>query len=86
MWGQREGPSRPHCMLGYGLRGTVACPSSAACLGAGGAQPPSARAALQARLAAWVAWLLGGLAVPLLRASFYVTESEAYRQQVFYYR
>ena len=53
---------------------------------AGHVQPPSAHATLAARLARWVAWLLGGLVVPLLRACFYVTESEAYRQQVFYYR
>lgn len=31
-------------------------------------------------------WLLGDLLVPLLRAHFYCTESEAYRQEVFYYR
>ena len=53
---------------------------------AGERQPPSAHAALTGRLARWIAWLLGSLVVPLLRASFYCTESEAYRQQVFYYR
>ena len=31
-------------------------------------------------------WLLGHLLLPLLRAHFYCTESEAYRQEVFYYR
>jgi telomerase reverse transcriptase len=41
---------------------------------------------LQRRLALWVRWLLADLLVPLLRAHFYCTETEAYRQQVFYYR
>ena len=31
-------------------------------------------------------WLLAELALPLIRAHFYVTESEAYRNLVFYYR
>ena len=34
----------------------------------------------------WLRWLLADLVVPLLRAHFYCTEAEAYRQQVFYYR
>ncbi len=37
-------------------------------------------------LARWLWWLLADLALPLLRACFYCTESEPYRQQVFYYR
>jgi hypothetical protein len=31
-------------------------------------------------------WVLTQLVIPLLRNNFYVTESEPYRQQVFYYR
>ncbi|BDA46320.1 probable telomerase reverse transcriptase [Coccomyxa sp. Obi] len=54
--------------------------------GGEGWQPPSGHAAVQRRLALWVRWLLAELVVPLLRAHFYCTESEAYRQQVFYYR
>lgn len=38
------------------------------------------------RLAQWVRWLLCDLAIPLLRCHFYVTESEAYKNLVFYYR
>ena len=57
------------------------------CSGGGeGPQPPSRHAAVQRRLVLWVRWLLAELVVPLLRAHFYCTESEAYRQQVFYYR
>lgn len=48
--------------------------------------PRSLAAARQRWLAAWVGWLVEGLVLPLLRNSFYVTESEPYRQQVFYYR
>lgn len=40
----------------------------------------------QRLLALWLGWLFAALVVPLLRAHFYCTESEAYRQQVFYYR
>jgi len=47
---------------------------------------PSLAAARARRLAQWVRWLLGGLAVPLLRAHFYATESEAFRNTVLYYR
>lgn len=36
--------------------------------------------------ALWLAWLLGCLAAPLLRAHFYATETEAYRGQIFFYR
>ncbi|PSC73504.1 telomerase reverse transcriptase [Micractinium conductrix] len=56
-------------------------------------QPPpplrqcaTAAAAAQRALALWVGWLFAVLVAPLLRAHFYCTESEAYRQQVFYYR
>ena len=31
-------------------------------------------------------WLLSDFLLPLLRAHFYCTESEVYRQDVFYYR
>jgi hypothetical protein len=48
--------------------------------------PRSLAAARQRWLAAWVGWLVEGVVLPLLRNSFYVTESEPYRQQVFYYR
>ncbi|KAK9842467.1 hypothetical protein WJX81_001464 [Elliptochloris bilobata] len=51
-----------------------------------GGVPPSLSAARARRLAQWVRWLFNGLAIPLLRAHFYVTESEAYRNLVFYYR
>jgi hypothetical protein len=37
-------------------------------------------------LASWVWWLMTGVVVPLLRGCFYCTESEQYRQLVFYYR
>ena len=36
--------------------------------------------------ALWLAWLVGCLAAPLLRAHFYATETEAYRGQIFFYR
>ncbi|WIA23695.1 hypothetical protein OEZ85_000387 [Tetradesmus obliquus] len=42
--------------------------------------------AKQAWLRCWCWWLLGRLVLPLLRNSFYITESEPYRQEVFYYR
>lgn len=48
--------------------------------------PPSQVAAHQRTLALWLGWLFSVVIVPLLRAHFYCTESEAYRQQVFYYR
>ena len=41
---------------------------------------------MQQRLTLWVRWLLADFVVPLLRAHFYCTESEVYRQDVFYYR
>lgn len=62
--------------------GDVLCPSG----GGEGWRPPTAHAAAQRRLAFWLRWLLADLVVPLVRAHFYCTESEAYRQQVFYYR
>ena len=48
--------------------------------------PASQQAARQRMAALWVAWLLGSLAVPLLRAHFFATETAAYRLQIFYYR
>eukprot|EP01018_Ginkgo_biloba_P000041 Gb_40457 [translate_table: standard] len=40
----------------------------------------------QKMLANWTFWLFSSLIVPLIRAHFYVTESENGRQNVFYYR
>lgn len=34
----------------------------------------------------WVWFVMAHLVTPLLRACFYVTETEPYRMQVFYYR
>ena len=34
----------------------------------------------------WVQWLLGQLVLPLIRAHFYCTESEAYKFKVFHFR
>ncbi|KAK9843117.1 hypothetical protein WJX74_007218 [Apatococcus lobatus] len=48
--------------------------------------PANAAAKQQRMLALWIRWLFAELIVPLLRAQFYVTESEAHRQRVFYYR
>ena len=48
--------------------------------------PPSAHAARQRTLTLWLRWLLGEFVIPLLRAHFYVTESETHRLEVFYYR
>jgi len=43
--------------------------------------------AAQARLLAlWTRWLYNELVIPMIRAHFYCTESEAYRQQVLYFR
>lgn len=47
---------------------------------------PSQVAERQRTLALWLGWLFAMIVVPLLRAQFFCTESEAYRQQVFYYR
>ncbi len=47
---------------------------------------PGAAAASQRDTQLWAAWLLGCLAVPLLRAHFYATETEPGRQAVSYYR
>ena len=52
----------------------------------GGSKNPSLHQARQRSLAAWLAWLFGSLVVPLIRAHFYVTETEALRQHVLYYR
>ncbi len=48
--------------------------------------PASQAAAAQRFTQLWAAWLLGGLAVPLLRAHFYATETEPGRQAVSYFR
>ena len=48
--------------------------------------PPSQAAAQQQTLALWLGWLFSVFIVPLIRAHFFCTESESYRQQVFYYR
>lgn len=48
--------------------------------------PANAAAKRQRLLALWIRWLFAELMVPLLRSHFYVTESEAHRQRVFYYR
>lgn len=53
---------------------------------AGGKVPPTAAAAAQRDTALWVAWLAGCLAVPLLRAHFYATETGTGRQTVCYFR
>ena len=55
-----------------------------ACTDAGTVQ--GGQAALRQRLILWVRWVLSDFLVPLLRAHFYCTESEVYRQDVFYYR
>ena len=49
-------------------------------------RPPSQQASADRKLALWLYWLYAQLVVPLLRAHFYVTDSEPFRQQVFYYR
>ena len=49
-------------------------------------EPASQQAARQRMAVLWVAWLLGSLVVPLLRAHFFATETAAYRLQIFYYR
>ena len=55
-----------------------------ACMDAGKVQ--GSQVALRQRLILWVRWVLSDFLVPLLRAHFYCTESEVYRQDVFYYR
>ncbi|KAK3287868.1 hypothetical protein CYMTET_4646 [Cymbomonas tetramitiformis] len=54
-------------------------------LGARG-QSAQAHCAASALIGRWMYWILAGLVVPLLRAHFYVTETEPYRQRLFYYR
>lgn len=51
-----------------------------------GSQPPSQMAAQARLLALWTRWLYNELIIPMIRAHFYCTESEAYRQQVLYFR
>ena len=51
-----------------------------------GSQPPSQMAAQARLLALWTRWLYNELVIPMVRAHFYCTESEAYRQQVLYFR
>ena len=46
----------------------------------------SETARAQARLLRWIHFVYDSLCVPLLAAHFYVTDSEAYRMQIFYYR
>ena len=48
--------------------------------------PAKAAVARRAKLQRWIKWLIEGLAVPLLRAHFYCTETETHRLRVFYYR
>jgi telomerase reverse transcriptase len=48
--------------------------------------PANQAAAHQRVLILWIGWLFSAVVVPLLRTHFFCTESEAYRQQVFYYR
>lgn len=50
------------------------------------AVPRSLHLAVQRSLGSWVWWLVAELVVPLIRSTFYVTESEPYKQEVFYYR
>lgn len=48
---------------------------------------PSNQAQHQQRMAAkWLQWYFTNFIAPLLRANFYVTESEVYRYRIFYYR
>ena len=48
--------------------------------------PPNKYSAQRRIFTLWIGWLFSALVVPLIRAHFYCTESEAYRQEVFYYR
>lgn len=48
--------------------------------------PPSEYSYRYRRCCLWFGWIFASVLVPLLRALFYCTESEAYRQRVFYYR
>ncbi len=54
--------------------------------GGRGPVPRSLHAAQRRWLAQWVWFVMAQLVVPLLRSCFYCTESEPYRQQVFFYR
>lgn len=48
--------------------------------------PASGNASRRRHLQQWVRWLIAELAIPLLRAHFYCTETEAHRLRVFYFR
>jgi telomerase reverse transcriptase len=48
--------------------------------------PASASISRRRHLQRWVRWLIAELAIPLLRAHFYCTETESHRLRVFYYR
>ena len=48
--------------------------------------PRSLHETHQRRVHSLVWWIFTDLVIPLLRMSFYITESEPYKQQVFYYR
>lgn len=52
----------------------------------GSCVPRSLAQARRRDLLAWVWWLMADLVAPLLRACFYATETEPYKQEVFYYR
>ena len=48
--------------------------------------PKNLHEAHQRRLQSLMWWLLTDLLLPAMRMAFYATESEPYKQQVFYYR
>ena len=48
--------------------------------------PGSLHLAYTRRLGQLVWWLYCDIVIPLLRTCFYVTETEPYKMQVFYYR
>lgn len=54
--------------------------------GSTGSIPANKAIARQRLLSLWVAWLFASLIIPIIRSHFYCTGTEAYRQQVFYYR
>jgi hypothetical protein len=89
---QRE--RRAAAAAGAAATGGVAAAAAGAREGGGGGggaasrqrAPRSLHEARRRWLAQWVWWLVTDVVVPLVRNSFYVTESEPYRQQVFYYR
>jgi hypothetical protein len=86
---QQQPPTRPQQQQeqhGTSQRGTSQHPGAASPASQSPRPCPTFAAAQQRRLALWLGWLFGVLVAPLLRAHFYCTESEAYRQQVFFYR